>query len=384
MSEFKRKRETRLPEKLRVDYILEGDAVKVFNKIKRENPSCKISEVQDTLNTLNAELEKLSLEAKKDNGTELLNQLESMSLNDEYNDNGTKKKRMNGGMTGMSATALIMYLIADAMREGAKYGYEQITKILAGGLKVLEFLSNKEGCTELVLRDYLGKRVMQVIQFFFLGSMVNEITIPIDFILKIAKLLSMLVPYVTKGISASIITAIGYIIYHFVNYYGAKLTETASKQLQELKSSLDALENATSESVVKNIIEKSNEVKNVVNNLMNELLNNKPNLTSEERIEFMNHIKTNLDALKKNRIGELDAQTINKIKIGFDARRAPVNRSGNVNMRYGMNSNKDYDRVLYSPYDGGKKHKKRKTQKRKNKSNKKTTKKSNKSKKHRK
>ena len=137
MSEFKRKRDTRLPEILRSDgdYILESDAATVFNKITRENPSCKIEDMKNTVNDLNEEIKQLSIAAEKNDGEDLIKQLESMTFTDETD--GTKKMRMNGGMTGVSASALIMYLIADAMREGAKYGYEQITKLFAGGLKVM-------------------------------------------------------------------------------------------------------------------------------------------------------------------------------------------------------------------------------------------------------
>jgi hypothetical protein len=356
MSEFKRKRETRLPENLRVDYILEGDAVTVFNKIKRENPSCKISDVQDTLNTLNAELEKLSLEAKKDNGTELLNQLESMSLNDEYNDNGTKKKRMNGGMTGMSATALIMYLIADAMREGAKYGYEQITKILAGGLKVLEFLSNKEGCAEVVLRDYLGKRVMLFVQFYYIGDMVNEVANPMNVIIKLVALLPRLIPYVTKGISAGFIGAVGYLVYHFVNHYGTKLSENAKDKVDSLKTTLDALEHAKSEDVVEKVINTSKDMMNKTKEIVAELNKETPLLSEEEKQAFLTKIKEELTRIPEIREGNIeDVMTIEELRASLEPE-----------------------------VTGGKKHKKRKTQKRKNKSNKKTTKKSNKSKKHRK
>ncbi len=375
MSELQRKRETKLPERFRDDYILQGDAAKVYNKITRENPSCSKKDMQDTLNTLNAELEKLSLEAKKDNGTELLNQLESMNLNDDFN--RTKKRRMNGGMmSGMNATALIMYLITDAMKEGAKYGYEQITKLLAGGLRVLEFLSNKDSCAELVLREYLGNKLMLFIQFYYIGEMADKELIPINVIIKISELLPKLAPYVMKGVSAVFIGSIGYLVYHFVNYYGEKLSNNAKGKVESLKNTLDTLEEATSKDVVETVISKSKDMVEKATELITELKHKPPVLTENEKKEFMDKIRSELaDKLEKH-IGELNPNVKYKIKKNYTFT--------------GLDDDDDVlqysppDSSLYSTYNGGKNHKKRKTQKRKNKSNKKTTKKSNKSKKHRK
>lgn len=353
MSEFKRKREPKLPERFRDDYILEGDAAKVFKKISDKYPSCGIEEVQNTLNELNEKLEELSIGAKKENSHELLKQLESMNLNDDI---GTKKRRMNGGMmTGMSATALIMYLMADAIKEGVKYGYEQINKLLEGGLKVMEFLSNKDRCAELILREYLGKKLMLFIQFYFIGEMVKEVN-PIVVIVKLAELLPKLLPYVTKGISVGFVSAIGYLVYHFANHYGNKLSETTQSKLNTLKNALDALEQAKSEDVVETVISKSEEMVNKTKEVVDELKKKTPVLNEEERSDIMNKIQDELTAIPENRTGEIDdTMTMDQL------------------------------RELDIAQDGGKKHKKRKTQKRKkNKSTKKTAKKSNKSKKHRK
>ena len=374
MSEIKRKRETILPEKFRSDYILQGDAAKVLNKISRENSSCSKKDMIDTLTTLGTELEKLSIEAKKNDGEYLIKQLESMTFTDETD--GTKKMRMNGGMTGMSASALIMYLIADAMREGAKYGYEQITKLLAGGLKVLEFLSNKDGCTELILREYLGKKIMLFIQFYYIGIMANKETIPINVIIKIAELLPKLLPYVMKGISAGFISFIGYLIYHFVNHYGTKLTKAATDKLNALKNALDALEQAKSETVVLAITQKTTEMVKKTTDLITELKHKPPVLTENEKKEFMDKIKRELVDKPEKHIGELDPYTKHNIRNKFKAAEKYRDLYDDV-LQYSPP-----DSPEYSPFDGGKKHKKRKTHKRKNKSNKKTTKKSNKSKKH--
>lgn len=355
MSEFKQKRKTNLPERLRNDYILEGDAAKVFNKISDKYPSCGIEEVQNTLNELNDELEKLSIEAKKENSHDLLTQLESMNL---------KKRQMYGGMmTGMSATALIMYLMADALKEGANYVYKQINKLLEGGLKVMEFLSNKDGCAELILREYLGKKLMLFIQFYYIGDMVKEVANPMNVIVELVALLPKLLPYVTKGISAGFIGAIGYLVYHFANHYGTKLTENAKVTVDSLKTALDALEQAKSEDVVTTVISKSEEMVNKTKEVVNktkavvaELNKETPVLSEEEKQNFLTKIKENLTAITENRTGEFDdTMTMEQL------------------------------RELDIAQEGGKKHKKRKTQKRKkNKSTKKTAKKSDKSKKYRK
>ena len=388
------RRVTKLPTRFRdEDIVLQGDAEKIFNKIKNTGKTCSKIDVRTSIDNIESIVTQLPNSDKDGaNVKNLINILEDMTIEEmdskvaELTEEMENKDGQNGGaVMGMNATALIIYLIASAIAEGAKYGYEQITKLLAGGLKVLEFLSNKEDCAQLVAREYLGKRIMRLIQFFFLGSMINEIKIPMEFIVKLANLLYMLVPYVvTKGVSGGSITAIGYLIYHFVNYYGKVLSATASKRLQDLNAALDALENATSENVVKQVIEKSNEVKDTVSNLMKELSKNKPIINEKEREELMNKIQTNLNSLKDERIGELDNLTINKIKNKFAARQAPyIDRYISPNMRYNLNVNDDdsEESDMYSPYGGAKRRKK--TQKRKkNKSIKKTTEKSSKTKKH--
>ena len=388
------RRVTKLPTRFRdEDIVLQGDAEKIFNKIKNTGKTCSKIDVRTSIDNIESIVTQLPNSDKDGaNVKNLINILEDMTIEEmdskvaELTEEMENKDGQNGGaVMGMNATALIIYLIASAIAEGAKYGYEQITKLLSGGLKVLEFLSNKEDCAQLVAREYLGKRIMRLIQFFFLGSMINEIKIPMEFIVKLANLLYMLVPYVvTKGVSGGSITAIGYLIYHFVNYYGKVLSATASKRLQDLNAALDALENATSENVVKQVIEKSNEVKDTVSNLMKELSKNKPIINEKEREELMNKIQTNLNSLKDERIGELDNLTINKIKNKFAARQAPyIDRYNPPNMRYNLNVNDDdsEESDMYSPYGGAKRRKK--TQKRKkNKSIKKTTEKSSKTKKH--
>ena len=388
------RRVTKLPTRFRdEDIVLQGDAEKIFNKIKNTGKTCSKIDVRTSIDNIESIVTQLPNSDKDGaNVKNLINILEDMTIEEmdskvaELTEEMENKDGQNGGaVMGMNATALIIYLIASAIAEGAKYGYEQITKLLSGGLKVLEFLSNKEDCAQLVAREYLGKRIMRLIQFFFLGSMINEIKIPMEFIVKLANLLYMLVPYVvTKGISGGSVTAIGYLIYHFVNYYGKALSATASKRLQDLNAALDALENATSENVVKQVIEKSNEVKDTVSNLMKELSKNKPIINEKEREELMNKIQTNLNSLKDERIGELDNLTINKIKNKFAARQAPyIDRYNPPNMRYNLNVNDDdsEESDMYSPYGGAKRRKK--TQKRKkNKSIKKTTEKSSKTKKH--
>uniref|UniRef100_A0A6C0IM96 Uncharacterized protein n=1 Tax=viral metagenome TaxID=1070528 RepID=A0A6C0IM96_9ZZZZ len=299
----KRTRETRLPAKF-AEFDIEGDAAKVLlKKIQKKNPTCQIEDMKNTINDLTEEMVRLSITAKNDGEEDLLNQLESMTLRDEPI--GTKRRRMNGGMTGMSATALIMYLLADAMREGANIASDKFAQLLAGSMKVLDFLSNKDGCTEIVLREYLGNKSMLFIQFYYIGSMVNEAT-PMLVITKLAEILPKLLPYVTKGVSAGFISAIGYLVYHFANHYGDKLTATANGKLNSLKVVLDTLENAKSEDVVEQVTKKSKEMVKKTKDLVDELNKTPQMLTEKERIELMNKIKRELTAIPEIRVSEIE------------------------------------------------------------------------------
>ena len=341
------------------DYILE--------KITRRNSSCNLENVQQhrrNVDDLISDLDNLDLGRHNTSEDDLIDQLKNMEI--EAMDSKVSELRSNkqariggqkgGAIMGMNATALIMYLIADAMKEGAKYGYEQITKLLAGGLKVLEFLSNKDSCAELVLREYLGNQLMLFIQFYYIGDMVNEVANPMNVIVQLVALLPRLMPYVTKGISAGFIGAIGYLVYHFVNHYGTKLSENAKDRVDYLKTTLDALEQAKSEDVVEKVIKTSNDMVNKTKEIVAELKKETPLLSEEEKQNFLTKIKEELTRIPELRQGNMeDVMTIEEMRASLEV-----------------------------AAEGGKKHKKRKTQKRKNKSNKKTTKKSNKSKKHRK
>jgi hypothetical protein len=341
------------------DYILE--------KITRRNPSCNLENVRQhrrNVDDLISDLDNLNLGRDNTSEDDLIEQLKNMdidAMDSKVNELRSNKQarfdgQKGGAIMGMNATALIMYLIADAMREGAKYGYEQITKILAGGLKVLEFLSNKNRCAELVLREYLGKRMMLFIQFYYIGDMVNEVANPMNVIVQLVALLPRLMPYVTKGISAGFIGAVGYLVYHFVNHYGTKLSENAKDKVDSLKTTLDALEQAKSEDVVEKVINTSKDMMNKTKEIVAELKKETPLLSEEEKQAFLTKIKEELTRIPEIREGNIeDVMTIEELRASLEPE-----------------------------VTGGKKHKKRKTQKRKNKSNKKTTKKSNKSKKHRK
>ena len=362
----------------------------ILGKITRRNSSCNLANVKQhrrNVDDLISDLDNLDLGRHNTSEDELIDQLKNMeieamdikvnqlrkrsrddelrsmddelrSMDDELRSN--KKARIdgqNGGaIMGMNATGLIMYLIADAIKEGAKYGYEQITKLLDGGLKVLEFFSNKNSCAELVLREYLGKQMMLFIQFYYIGDMVNEVANPMNVIVQLVELLPRLMPYVTKGISAGFIGAVGYLVYHFVNHYGTKLSENAKDKVDSLKTTLDALEQAKSKDVVEKVENAANDMVNKTKELVAELKKKPPLLSEEEKQNFLTKIKKELTAIPENREGNIeDVMTIEELRASLEPE------------------------VI-----GGKKHKKRKTQKRKNKSNKKTTKKSNKSKKHRK
>ena len=343
------------------DYILQ--------KITRRNKSCNLDEVKThrrNMDDLINALEDLDLDRHNTSEDELINQLKDMDIGDMDNKvdelRSVKKARIGGqkggAIMGMNAAGLIMYLIADAIKEGANIAYNKMIQLLSVGLKVLEFLSNKEGCAELVVREMLGKQLMVIIQFFVIGSMVQEVN-PMKIIIVLAELLPKLLPYVTKGISGGFVSAIGYLVYHFVNHYGNALSENAKGKLNNLKNTLDALEQAKSEDVVEKVISTSKDMVNKTKEVVAELKKETPLLTEEEKMDIMEKIRKELTAIPENRTGEIeDVLTMDQLR---ELDIAPEE----------------------TRHEGGKNHKKRKTQKRKkNKSTKKSSKKTTKSRKH--
>lgn len=158
------------------DYITE--------KITRRNISCNLEEVKkhrENMDDLIDSLEGLILEQREISTDDLITEIENMQISamDRKVDELKGKQQRIGGqkggaIMGMNASALVMYLIADAIKEVANIAIEQLTKLLNAGVKVLQFLSNKDSCAELVMREMLGREIMIAAKFYFIGLLATE------------------------------------------------------------------------------------------------------------------------------------------------------------------------------------------------------------------
>lgn len=284
MAEFTTGRKRTLPSKFD-DYILEGKEGEFVANLKRniENKhSCDKAEIDTVMNELANEFQKLE---SKDDAT-LIDELKNLSIN-----GGGKK--MKGGFTGVSSYALILYLVADAMKQSVEKTKDIAMDVLQKGVQLLELLSNKDGCAEQFLYELFGKKMMDFFKFYLIGVLSTEAvkSNPLVLLKQLTTLLPLIAKYGTKGIGMTIVTSVGYLIYHFVNHYKDKLTGGVNEKLKELNNILTSIHEANSEDVVEKVESKVGELKTAAENLHNELTRN---MTKEEQQNFMKKISENL------------------------------------------------------------------------------------------
>lgn len=284
MSSFTTGRKRTLPSKFD-DYILEGKEGEFVANLRQriENkPSCDKAEIDDVINELAGEFQKLEM---KDDNT-LIAELKNLSLS-----GGSKK--MKGGFTGISSYALILYLIADAIKQGTEKTKDIAIEVLQKGVQLLEFLSNKDGCAEQFLYQLLGKKLMDFFKFYLLGLMSMEAvkSNPLILLNQLTALLPLVAEYGTKGLGMTIVTSVGYLIYHFVNHYKDKLTGGVNEKLEKMNKVLTSIHEAKSEEVVEKVESKVSELKTAVEELHNELTSS---MSEEDRTKFMKEIGNNL------------------------------------------------------------------------------------------
>ena len=267
------------------DYILEGkegDFVANLRQNIEKNPSCNKYELDKVLQDLDNEFQNLEL---KDDNT-LIAELKNLSIS-----GGSKK--MKGGFTGLSSYALILYLIGDAIKEGAEKTKEMAIDVLQKGVQLLELLSNKDGCAEQFLYQLLGKKLMDFFKFYLLGLMSMEAvkSNPLILLNQLTALLPLVAEYATKGVGMTIVSIIGFLIYHFVDHYKDKLTKGGKDKLKIFDEALTAIHEATSEEVVGTVESKVGKLKTAAEKLHKELTSS---MTEEGRNEFMEEIGNNL------------------------------------------------------------------------------------------
>ena len=266
------------------DYILqgkEGDFVANLRQNIENNPSCDKAKIDEVINELASEFQKL--ETKDDNT--LIAELKNLSLN-----GGGKK--MKGGFTGVSSYALILYLIADAMKQSVEKTKEIAIDVLQKGVQLLELLSNKDGCAEQFLYQLLGKKLMDFFKFYLLGLMSLEAvkSNPLILLNQLTTLLPLIAKYGTKGIGMTIVTSVGYLVYHFVNHYKDKLTGNVKDKLDKLNIVLTSIHEAKYEEVVEKVESKVGDMKTAAEELHKELTT----MTKEDQSKFMEEIGNNL------------------------------------------------------------------------------------------
>ena len=105
----------------------EGDFVANLRQRIEKKHSCDKAEIDDVINELASEFQKL--ETKDDNT--LIAELKNLSLS------GGSKKMKGGMLAGINPTALILYLIADAMSKGVEKTKEIAIVVLQKGVQLL-------------------------------------------------------------------------------------------------------------------------------------------------------------------------------------------------------------------------------------------------------
>ena len=174
----------------------------------------------------------------------------------------------------------------------------------------------------------------------------------------------------------TIVSIVGYLIYHFVNHYKDKLTGNVKEKLEKLNNVLTTIHEATPGEVVETVESKVDNLKTAVEELHNELTSS---MTEEDQNNFMEEIGKNLTKKQqfldnaKDYVRNINEtmnmeelhKKIKKYKTTSTIAEAPLQPEGSV-----------------SDNNGGKKKKHRSTQKKKkgtkSKKNKKAKRKTNK------
>jgi hypothetical protein len=302
MSSFTGRKRT-LPSKFD-DYILEGkegDFVKNLRQSIENKPSCDQAKIDKVVTELASEFQNLETEDDKNPNVDTESLLKSLDeelklLDKELNNlsiSGGSKKMKGGMLAGFNPTVLISYLIADAMKQGFENTKKIVDDILQKGLQLLEFLSNKNRCAEQFLYHFLGKKMIDFFKFYLLGQMSLEAvkSNPLILLKQLTALLPLVAEYGTKGVGMTIVAAIGYLIYHFVNHYSNILNINLEEKLKKLNNVLTTIHEATPGEVVETVESQVNELKKAAKELHNEFTSN---MTKEKQQELMTEIGKNL------------------------------------------------------------------------------------------
>lgn len=270
--------------------LLKGMETEFIDQIS----SCDVKEQTSVMDNLTKSIDKIKEGFDENPMTYTQSLLDS--LDEELNNlsiSGGSKKMKGGMLAGINPTVLILYLIADAMSQGVEKTKEIAIRVLQKGVQLLEFLSNKDGCTEQFLYHFLGKKMIDFFKFYLLGQMSLEAvkSNPLILLNQLTALLPLVAEYGTKGVGMTIVAAIGYLIYHFVNYYKDKITGDVKDKLENINKVLTPIYEAKSEDVVEIVKSKVSELKTVAKELHNEFTSN---MTKEKQQEFMDKIGKNL------------------------------------------------------------------------------------------
>ena len=259
-------------------------------------PSCDKADVDEVLQDLNDNFQKLELELKYNDKVPMVYTKSLLdSLDAELAKLSLKGgKKMKGGMiAGINAPTLLLYLIADAMKQSIEKTRDLAVDVLQKGVQLLELFSNKQGCGEQFLYQLLGKKLMDFFKFYLLGLMSMEAvkSNPLILLNQLTALLPLVAEYATKGVGMTIVSIIGFLIYHFVDHYKDKLTKGGKDKLKIFDEALTAIHEATSEEVVGTVESKVGKLKTAAEKLHKELTSS---MTEEGRNEFMEEIGNNL------------------------------------------------------------------------------------------
>jgi len=243
------------------------------------------------------------------------------------------------------ASSYIYLLLGIAIKDLPTLGIEVIKRILDNCVKILNILSNNEGCLEMMLKELIGKRLSSFINYYIIGEIVLKQD-PSIVLHTLRECLVFLLPYVKSTFGFLITSIFGYLFSIYSLHYGKIVNAHIGSNISALLTQLEALErneqgtieqiNSSINSVI-NSISQSHEMYNDAANLKSIILENLANDPQDNIGNFENVLNIQgLKELLKNKVVDKLRQSGSN-KVNKNKNKNKKNASNKVNKNKNKN-----------------------------------------------
>lgn len=260
------------------------------------------------------------------------------------------------------ASSYIYLLLGIAIKDLPTLGIEVIKRILDNCVKILNILSNKEGCLEMMLKELIGKRLSSFINSYIIGEIVLKAD-PSIVLHTLRECLVFLLPYVNSIFGVLITSIFGYLFAIYSMHYGKIVNADIGRNISVLLTQLEALErneqgtieqiNSSINSVISSISQ-SHETYNDAANLKSIILENlaedpQDNIGNFENVLNIQGLK---ELLKNKVVDKLRQSGSNKVNKNKNKNKKNASNKLNKNKKNAsnkLNKNKTKNKTKKSP-----------------------------------